>query len=153
LQDSDGNLLQVTAWAPLEVPPPIPGREGVQQPFTMRHYLGRMVSVTGKYTPLDSGENRHILIASASEIAASQPISELNVIENKTGPPTAANTGNDSTNRQGSVGPHPPPNAPGVIETLPTGPPLIATTPRRIKPTKPVPRSGQKLPSCEKEGA
>jgi hypothetical protein len=51
IEDESGNQVAVTIWAPLEVPPPMPGREepSENRPMVMRGYIGRKLSVTGIY--------------------------------------------------------------------------------------------------------
>jgi len=47
--DEAGNQISVSVWAPLEVPPPMPGREEAfeNRPKVMEDYLGQKLSVTG----------------------------------------------------------------------------------------------------------
>lgn len=49
LQDSNGRQVEVSAWLPLEIPPPPPGMEPPpgKRPLTMRDLLGKQVEVTG----------------------------------------------------------------------------------------------------------
>lgn len=51
LTDEAGNQIPVTIWAPLEVPPPIPGSEELfkNKPKVMGDYLDRKLSITGSF--------------------------------------------------------------------------------------------------------
>ena len=50
VEDEAGNQISVDVWAPLEIPPPMPGREEIfmkNRPKVMKDYFGRNLSVTG----------------------------------------------------------------------------------------------------------
>ncbi len=51
IEDEAGNKVAVTIWAPLEVPPPMPGKEESFEnlPMVMKDYIGRKLSITGIY--------------------------------------------------------------------------------------------------------
>lgn len=51
IEDDAGNKVAVTIWAPLEVPPPMPGKEEPfkNRPMIMKDYVGRQLSITGVY--------------------------------------------------------------------------------------------------------
>lgn len=47
LADDSGHAVPITAWAPLEIPPPPPGRTPAMRIPTMRDYLGRRIRLFG----------------------------------------------------------------------------------------------------------
>jgi hypothetical protein len=49
LSDDTGNQVAVTAWAPLEIPPPFPGALNTERPLTMRDYMNKQLIVTGTF--------------------------------------------------------------------------------------------------------
>ena len=51
IEDEAGNRVAVSIWAPLEVPPPMPGKEKAfkDRPMVMKDYIGRKLSITGIY--------------------------------------------------------------------------------------------------------
>ena len=51
IEDKDGNHFPVDAWAPLEIPPPMPGTEEYwtkNRPTLMSDYLGKNLQLRGK---------------------------------------------------------------------------------------------------------
>lgn len=51
IEDEAGNKVAVSIWAPLEIPPPMPGKEESfkDRPMVMKDYIGRKLSITGIY--------------------------------------------------------------------------------------------------------
>lgn len=65
IQDSAGNQVLVSAWAPLEIPPLPPDLpRPAQIPRTMRDYLGKSFLVQGVYSATDTS----IMVSSAAEV-------------------------------------------------------------------------------------
>lgn len=71
--DSEGQKISVKPWAPLEVPPPMPGAKESPQnrPTTMNTYLGLWLSVTGLFNIDPRNEESVIEVRSAVELAQS----------------------------------------------------------------------------------
>ncbi|MDH4232840.1 MAG: hypothetical protein OEW04_12530 [Nitrospirota bacterium] len=69
IEDDAGNSVDVSPWVPLEVPPPMPGKEQSpgDRPLVMRDFLGRKLSVSGTVR-IDHMKGKHFLdVESAAE--------------------------------------------------------------------------------------
>jgi hypothetical protein len=71
IEDDAGNSVPVSPWVPLEVPPPMPGKEQSpgDLPIVMRDFLGKKLSVSGTVR-LDHLKEKHFIdVESALEAA------------------------------------------------------------------------------------
>jgi hypothetical protein len=97
LLDENGSSIQVTPWAPLEVPPPIPGGPSFV-PKTMNSFIGQKVTVAGTYQRT-VGSRAMIRVDTAASLPPidSGVIPELPAVAQPTGAPFRENSESKET--------------------------------------------------------
>jgi len=75
LTGKNGGEIEVTAWAPLEVPPPRPGPSRPRRPKVMSDFLGKKIKLTGR---LEVQPEKIILRVEKAEEIIAQELKDAN---------------------------------------------------------------------------
>jgi hypothetical protein len=153
LADEQGETVPVSAWAPLEIPPPMPGEKvtPADRPRTMSDYLGKRFSITGIFSPNPVRRENELAVESAVEIAEDQSARNLSAPVLKRSPISAGKTSPPRTIPAGERPDQPVKPDPPAPANSPLPAPGSNRAPQLIKPSPPAPTNPpQPIPNATK---